>query len=122
MLLLTYQNLRDVIEEFFDLYSTIDIKNNKLTDNEQAIIQIIKDFLEKLSIATKVYKSKQSAFNLVLLSMDYILVQFEKFKAEYKDNLIFNPMFNLGQAKMDKYYRLSDSTPIYITTLVLHPS
>ncbi len=34
--------------------------------------------------------------DLVLLSIDYILKQFEDFKAKYKNNPIFSPMFNSG--------------------------
>ena len=73
-------------------------------------------------MATKACESKQLTLDLVLLLIDYILEQFERFKAKNKDNLIFSPMFNLGWAKMDKYYRLSDSTPVYVATLVLHLS
>jgi len=54
--------------------------------------------------------------------MDYILSQFEKFKAEYKDDMIFSSMFNSGWAKMNKYYELSDDTPVYVAALVLYPS
>ena len=32
------------------------------------------------------------------------------------------PMFNSGWAKIDKYYQLSDSTPVYIAAIVLYPS
>ncbi len=73
MLLSAYWNLRDVIEEFYVLYGTEDIKKDKLTDVEWAIIRTIKDFLEKLSMAIKACESKQSTLDLVLLSMDYIL-------------------------------------------------
>ena len=122
MLLLVCQNLYDVIKDFFELYTTLDLKNNKLSDKEQAMIQMIKDFLEKLLMVTKACELKKSTLDLVLLLMDYILALFKKLKAEFKDNPIFSLMFNSGQAKMDKYYRLSDSTPVYVTTLVLHPS
>lgn len=122
MLLSAYWNLRDVIEDFFDLYATADLKNDRLTDDEWGTIFTIKDFLEKLSMATKACESKQSTLDLVLPSIDYILAQFEKLKGVHKDNPIFSPMFNSGWAKMDKYYRLSDNTPVYVAALVLHPS
>ena len=31
-------------------------------------------------------------------------------------------MFNSGQAKIDKYYKLTDKTPVYLTALVLYLS
>ena len=57
---------------------------------------VIKDFLEKLLMATKACKSKKLTLDLVLLLMDYILALFEKLKAKFKDNPIFSLMFNSG--------------------------
>ena len=58
MLLLACWNLRDIIEEFYVLYGTEDIKKDKLTNIKQATIRTIKDFLEKLLIATKACELK----------------------------------------------------------------
>jgi hypothetical protein len=73
-------------------------------------------------VATKACELKKSTLDLVLLLIDYILALFKKLKAEFKDNPIFSLMFNLGKAKIDKYYRLSNSTPVYDAALVLNPS
>jgi len=73
-------------------------------------------------MSTKACESKQSTLDLVLPSTDYILSLFEKLKAQFKDDVIFAPMFNSGWAKMTKYYRLSDKTPAYIAAIILHPS
>ena len=73
-------------------------------------------------MATKACELKKLTLDLVLLLIDYILALFKKLKAEFKDNPIFSLMFNLGQAKIDKYYRLSDRTPVYVAALVLYPS
>ena len=54
--------------------------------------------------------------------MDYILAQFEQFKEANQNDIIMEPIFNSGWAKLNKYYRLSDSTPVYIAAIVLHPS
>jgi hypothetical protein len=70
-------------------------------------------------MATKACELKKSTLDLVLLLRDYILALFKKLKAEFKDNPIFSLMFNSGKAKIDKYYRLSNSTPVYVAALVL---
>jgi len=72
-------------------------------------------------MSTKACESKQSTLDLVLPSTDYILSLFEKLKAQFKDDVIFAPMFNSGWAKMTKYYRLLDKTPAYIAAIILHP-
>jgi hypothetical protein len=73
-------------------------------------------------MATKACESRHSTLDIILPSMDYILAQFEKAKETYESEVIMAPMFNSGWATMDKYYRLSDSTPVYIAATVLHPS
>ena len=111
-----------MIDEFIVLYGTPDLQMDKLTDMEWATVRVIKDFLEKLLMSTKVCESKESTLDLVLPSTDYILSLFERLKNEYKDDPTFASMFNSGWKKMDKYYKLSDKTPTYVTAMVLHPS
>ncbi len=96
MMLSTAWILRGFVEEFFDLYANAQLEADRLSNDEWAIVRIIKDFLEKLSMATKACKSSKSTLDLVLLSMDYILGEFEKAKQWHKDNPIFVPMFNSG--------------------------
>ena len=120
MMLSTVQILRGFVEEFFDLYTNAQLKVDRLSNNEQAIVYIIKDFLKKLLIATKVYESSKSTLDLVLLSIDYILGEFKKAKQWYKDNPIFTLMFNLGQAKIAKYYGKIDKTPVVTVKIGNH--
>jgi hypothetical protein len=112
--------LQSAITEFFNEFAPPDLKKDQLTDDEWSTIRRIKEFLEKLKMATKACESHQSTLDLVIPSMDYILAQFEKGKDENQDDRM-GPMFNSGWAKMDKYYRLSDSTPVYVAAVVLHP-
>ncbi len=73
-------------------------------------------------MSTKACKSKESTLDLSLPCTDYILSLFERLKDEYKDDPTIASMFNSGWAKMDKYYKLSDKTPVYVAAMVLHPS
>jgi len=122
MMLQMAWNLRELIDEFITLYGTTQLEDDRLSGEEWATISTIKDFLEKLSMSTKACESKQSTLDLVLPCCDYILSQFERHKTLFKDDAIFSPMFNLGWAKMNKYYELTYKTPAYVAALVLHPS
>lgn len=63
-----------------------------------------------------------STLGKVLPAMDFILERFEQSKTEYEDDPIIALMFNSGWAKMEKYYTLTDESPVYIAALVLRPS
>jgi hypothetical protein len=92
-----------------------------LTNKEWATVQVIKDFLEKLLMLTKAYKSKELTLDLSLPYTNYILSLFERFKTNYKDDPVFVLMFNSRWAKMDKYYKLTDKTLVYMAAIVLYP-
>ena len=115
-------NLRELIEEFFNLYEDAEVANDRLSDIEWATIRVIKEFLEKLSMSTKACESRNFTLDLTLPCTDYILAQFESCQSQYKDDTIFGPMFRSGWKKMNKYYNLFDKTPVYAASLVLHPS
>lgn len=53
--------------------------------------------------------------------MDFILSKFEAGKAEFANHPQLSKMFNSGWSKLDKYYQLTEDTPIYIAALVLNP-
>ena len=40
---------------------------------------------------------------------------------EFKDNKMMLPCLKTGWEKLEKYYQLSDITPVYVAALVLHP-
>jgi hypothetical protein len=53
--------------------------------------------------------------------MDFILGKFEDGKEQFKDHLQLSKMFNSGWSKLDKYYQMTEDTPIYVAALVLNP-
>ena len=114
-------NLRQVIEDFIDEYATADLLNDRLNNDEQEIIEKIKTFLARLSMSTKACESKQSTLDLVLPCIDFILGYFKGAKNKYADDLIFAPMFNSSQTKLNKYYYVLNRTLAYITALILYP-
>ena len=51
--------------------------------------------------------------------MDFLLEQFETAKVTYASDRFMSPCCNASQAKLDKYYSLTNRSPVYITALVL---
>ena len=116
------QMLRDVINKYITIYSTLKLEKDKLTNLDQATIRVIKEFLKKLLMSTKACKSRDLTLDLSLPCTNYILSLFERLKDEYKDDFTFASMFNFSQLKINKYYKLSDKTLAYIAAMVLYPS
>ncbi|PMB63344.1 hypothetical protein BM221_010815 [Beauveria bassiana] len=53
--------------------------------------------------------------------MDFLLEQFETAKETYANDSFMSRCCNSGWAKLDKYYSLTDRSPVYIAALVLSP-
>jgi len=85
-------------------------------------LQDIHEFLDLLLQTTLALESYNSTLDTVLPTMDFVLEQFEIFKKKHKDHTVLAPMFNLGWAKMEKYYTLTNNSPAYLATIVLNPN
>lgn len=53
--------------------------------------------------------------------MDFLLKQFEDSKKKYQDDIFIGPCCNSGWKKLNKYYSLTERSPVYIAALVLCP-
>jgi hypothetical protein len=53
--------------------------------------------------------------------MDFLLKKFEDAKCMYAQDSFISPACNAEWAKMNKYYSITDRSPVYITALVLSP-
>jgi hypothetical protein len=69
-------------------------------------------------MSTAACESKTFTLDLTLLTADYILLQLEKHKNMYSKDLIFALMFSSCWQEINKYYNLTDKTPIYLAALV----
>jgi hypothetical protein len=75
-------------------------------------------FFYDATVATKGYNA---TINRVLPTMDFLLEQFEAAKELYTNDPFISPCCNSGWAKLDKYYSLTERSPVYIAALVLSP-
>lgn len=84
-------------------------------------LQKIENFLLCFHDATLSTESRGATIERVLPTMDFLLEQFEQGKTLYAEDAFMSPCCNSGWAKLDKYYSLTDRSPVYIAALVLCP-
>ena len=84
-------------------------------------LEHIRDFLCSFNAATLATEGRNSTLEKVLPSMDFLLAKYDKAIEDYKNDWLMLPCLRTECNKLEKYYCLSDSTPVYIAALVLHP-
>ncbi|KFA51448.1 hypothetical protein S40293_10230, partial [Stachybotrys chartarum IBT 40293] len=111
---------------------------NKLNDKDWAVLGAFANILQSFEDAVKALegdgiqrKRKQGYFESygnvwdVIVGYEFLLAELEKAKAmvdQYPEPDHFRVNINLGWKKLDEYYNKLDETPIYYTSLALHPA
>ncbi|OAF60123.1 Phospholipase C [Pseudogymnoascus destructans] len=103
------------------LLSSIENDRDLLSEQDWIELQKLQDFLLTFHHATLSTEACGDTIDKVLLSMDFLLEQFEDAKRVYAEDSFMSPCCNSGWAKLDKYYTLTDRSPVYIADLVLCP-
>ena len=111
----------EAIKAYFELFIDDECRLDQLKEEGWDLHRHIQIFLESISQTTKALESSSATSDNVLPAMDFILKKFEDMKAQFNDHPQLSKMFNSGWSKLDKYYALTDETPIYIAALVLNP-
>ena len=108
-----------------------------LTDNEWATLQIIKEQLEPLFLATKslegnaklkegALKASHDALWELLPVFEYILKHFEDLqvqakRGDFNDHPGIQSSITLAWNKTAEYYKKTDASIAWITAVILHP-
>ncbi|KFA68053.1 hypothetical protein S40285_09700, partial [Stachybotrys chlorohalonatus IBT 40285] len=111
---------------------------NKLNNKDWAVLGAFANILQSFEDAVKALegdgiqrKRKQGYFESygnvwdMIVGYEFLLVELEKAKAmvdQYPEPDHFRVNINLGWKKLDEYYNKLDETPIYYTSLALHPA
>jgi hypothetical protein len=111
----------EAIVAYFEDYADEECKLDKLSDEDWELLRQVHKFLDSLAQTTKALESNVVTLDKVLPAMDFILKRFEDGKAQFADHLHLSKMFNSGWMKMNKYYKMTDETPVYVAALVLNP-
>jgi hypothetical protein len=115
----TATKLKTAINLFCHQYQ--ENNNDLLSEKDWQDLQKLQDFLLFFYDATLATEGHDATIEKVLPTMDFLLEQFETAKCTYADDRFMSPCCNSGWAKLDKYYSLTDRSPVYIAALVLSP-
>lgn len=118
-MLSTASKLRAAIDVYCAQYQ--ENKTDILSAEDWRNLQKIEDFLLFFQAATLSTESRGATIERVLPTMDFLLEQFEQGKILYHDDPFMGPCCNSGWQKLNKYYSLTDRSPVYIAALVLCP-
>ncbi|KAM0664329.1 hypothetical protein ACQRIU_006912 [Beauveria bassiana] len=146
------KRLRDIFEYLNPLVASADAhishdtsvmpsicrEENKLDDQDWAVLEAFGNILQSFEDAVKALEGdgiqrrrKQGHFESygnvwdVVVGYEFLLAELEKAKAkvlQYPEPEHFKVNINLAWKKLDEYYNKLDETPIYYTSLALHPA
>jgi hypothetical protein len=115
----TATKLKTAINLFCHQYQ--ENNDDLLSEKDWQDLQKLQDFLLFFYDATLATEGYNATIDRVLPTMDFLLEQFETAKCTYADDPFMSPCCNSGWAKLDKYYSLTERSPVYIAALVLSP-
>jgi hypothetical protein len=86
--------------------------------------QELKDIHEFLHPFFRVSKrqGRESTLDEVLSHMDFLIHHYQQAKQKHRRNAHFSARLLASWYKFDKYYKLTDDTPIYAAAILLHPA
>lgn len=86
--------------------------------------QELKDIHEFLHPFFRVSKcqGRESTLDEVLSHVDYLIHHYHQAKQKYQRNPHFTSRLLASWYKFDKYYKLTDDTPVYAAAILLHPA
>ena len=120
MLYITLE-LHPRVNEFINAYLT-NLENNNISYTNQLKLLVFKDFLLLFQQVIKQVEDNKIILNNILLIIDFFNSYYYQQSTKYKDNLIINTYITNLQLLFNKYYTLTNYTPIYSTIILLYPS
>ncbi|RKK08309.1 hypothetical protein BFJ65_g16969 [Fusarium oxysporum f. sp. cepae] len=103
-----------------------ELQDDILLASEWEFIERTHRFLQPFASATLLAEGARSTLSQSLSIMDVLLRQYEKYKELYSSKENHDPhmvhCIDMGWFVLNKYYTLSDQTPVYAAALLLDPS
>jgi hypothetical protein len=115
----TATKLKTAINLFCHQYQ--ENNDDLLSEKDWQDLQKLEDFLLFFHDATLATEGRSATIDRVLPTMDFLLEQFETAKQTYAKDPFMSPCCNSGWSKLDKYYGLTERSPVYIAALILSP-
>ena len=110
--------LRDEITHLLNTEPELEI--DYLGPTDWANLTDIEDFLKPFRSATKANEGILDAIDRVLPGMEYLMDHLENARRHYATNIYMAERVQRAWEKLDKYYKITDSTIVYIGATVLN--
>lgn len=110
------KEIRDWIEEHW-----CDLGEDILTREDWQELEDIKEFLQPFVDCTLNTQGMQASLDTTFTNMEFLIKHFNDMKIKHSENPQFNSRVHTAWFKFDKYYKLSDDTAVYTTSILLHP-
>jgi hypothetical protein len=98
-----------------------EIQLDTLAPEEWAKLEHIHEVLQAFQEATLATEGQQVTLERVLPTMDYLLDHLEQQKIKYIGDAFITPRINLGWAKLNQYYTLTERSAVYTAAMILIP-
>ena len=105
------------IDENFD-----SLEDDHLDRNEWQLLLEMRDILKPFYDATKATEGDKTTFNSVLKVMDFLVIHLRQKRNEHIRNPRLSSSILKAWFALDKYYKLTDKTPVYAAALLLDPT
>jgi hypothetical protein len=104
-------------DEHFD-----ELQGNILSRDDWQELQDIHEILIPFRQVTKATEGEQDSLDDMQLSMEFLIQHYKEMKEKFYNNPHISARLMSSWFKFDKYYQLSDDTPVYAAAVLLHPS
>lgn len=113
--------MRASVDEYIDKK---DLEHVHITLHDWRVLEETSQFLEPFQEATKACEGDQTTLDQMLTSLDIIIAHFKACRARFPNNEPFLAAVTASwfALTLDKYYKLTDDSPLYAAALLLHPS
>lgn len=97
------------------------LASDALTTEDWAKLAHFETFLQPFKLLTKLTEGQSSSIELVLPTMDFAMNHLEACKLIYAADDFMMRGIDTAWAKLEKYYKLADETPVYALATCLNP-
>jgi hypothetical protein len=98
------------------------LKDNYLTPEDWQTLRETRNFLQPFWRITQLTEGYRATLDQTLFTMDVLHKHYNRAFEKYKDNQQVLGCVLTSWYVFDKYYQLSDESPVYAAALILHPS
>ena len=98
-----------------------ELGDDVLTRDDWQELEDIRDILRPLKTCTKNTEGHTATLHTTFNDMEFLIRHFTQMREKFKGNARITVRLIAAWYKFDKYYELSDNTPVHAAAALLHP-